>query len=117
MAIRHDLTFVKGKDFILNLTATDGDGSIIDITNATIKFRISSTAGTTVDTRQTGGSGIAVVTGTLGTYTVTVTPTVQTSSSIAASTTYKYEVEIEASSGTKYDQLYGYLKVEPSLFT
>lgn len=116
MAVRHDLTFVKGKTWKLDLTATDGDGDIIDLTSATIKFRISSLAGTTVDTRQTGGSGISLVTATLGTYTVVVTPAQQTSASIAASTNYKYEVEITDQNSVVYDQLYGILKVEPSLF-
>jgi hypothetical protein len=118
MAVRHDLTFVKGKTWKLDLTALDGDGDIIDLTSATIKFRISTNSATptTVDTRQTGGSGISLVTATLGTYTVTVTPAQQTSASIAASTAYRYEVEITDQNSVVYDQLYGQLKVEPSLF-
>jgi hypothetical protein len=117
MAVRQDWPVKKGADWIWNLTATDGDGTIIDLTSATIKFRISSLTGTTVDTRQTGGSGISLVTATLGTYVVTVTPANQTSASIAASTNYKYEIQITTGAGTIYDQMEGVLKVEPTLFT
>ncbi len=115
MAVKQDLTFVKGKHWILNLIATDGDGDVIDLTSATIKFRVSSLTGTTVDTRQTGGSGISITGATLGTYTVVVTPANQTTASIAGSTNYKYEVEITDQNSVVYDQLYGVIKVEPSL--
>lgn len=117
MAVRQDWPVKKGADWIWNLTATDGDGTVIDITGATIKFRIASLAGTTVDTRQTGGSGVSIVSGSAGTYTVTVTPANQTTASIAASTNYKYEIQITTSGGTIYDQMEGILKVEPTLFT
>jgi hypothetical protein len=115
MAVRHDLTLVKGKSWVLNLTALDGNDSVINLTSATIKFRISSLSGTTVDTRQTGGSGITITTATLGTYVVTVTPAQQTSASIAGDTNYKYEVEITDTNSVVYDQLYGIIKVQPTL--
>lgn len=115
MAVRHDFTQVKGKTWTLNLSARKADDSVLDLTSATIKFRISTLAGVTVDTRQTGGSGVTVTTATLGTYVVVVTPAQQTSASIAGGTNYKYEVEIQDSGSALYDQLYGIIKVEPSL--
>jgi hypothetical protein len=114
--VRHDLILPKGKTWVLNLTATKGDDSVIDLTSATIKFRVSSLANVAVDTRQTGGSGVTITTATLGTYVVTVTPAQQTSATIAGGTNYKYEVEITDTNSVVYDQLYGIIRVEPSLF-
>jgi hypothetical protein len=116
VATRADLTFTKGRHWVLHLTAQDADGTAIDISGATISFRISTTAGVTTDTRTTS-DGISITSGTDGEYTVTITPTNQTSSSIAASTNYKYEVQIVTAGGVYYDNLEGYLNVRPSLFT
>lgn len=116
MAVRYDHTQVLGSTWRLELTARKADNSVIDLTSATIKHRISSLTGTALDTRQTSGSGITITTATLGTYVVIVTPAQQSSAALAGGTNYKYEVQITDSGSVVYDQLYGILSVEPSLF-
>lgn len=113
--VRHDLVFTLGSTWVMNLTAKDGTATTIDITGATIKWRISTTNDTVVDTRETG-DGITIVDGTNGAYQVIMTPADQTTAGITASTSYKHEIQLTSASAVVYDQLYGYLRVEPSLF-
>lgn len=114
MSTEHDFTFHLGEDWIVDFTLEDGDGDAVNISGSpTIRFRVSTIAGTTVMTL-TESDGILVTGGSAGECTLTVTPTHQTSAGIAAATRYQWELRAVAG-GITTVQGRGHINVLPSL--
>ena len=115
MSTEHDLEFHIGEDWVIDFTLEDGDGDALDLSSSpTLRFRVSTLAGTTVMTR-TEADGITVTGGgTTGLCTLQVTPAHQTSASIAASTRYQWEFRAVAGGLTSV-QARGHINVLPSI--
>lgn len=114
MSTFYDLEFHIDEDWLIDLSLEDGDGDPIDLSGSpTLRFRLSTLAGTTVMTR-TEADGITVTSGTDGECTLWVTPAHQTSASVTASTRYQWELRSVASGVTSV-QARGHLTVLPSL--
>lgn len=115
MSTKHDLEFHYKEHWPIDFEVLDGDGDAIDITAATLQWRMVNAAGTTVMTR-TAGDGLTVTSGSAGLCTLLVTPTHQTDASVAQSTRYQWEFKVTTSGGTSSVQARGELVVLPSLF-
>lgn len=114
MSTVQDLEFHKGEDWVVSFEVNDGIGNDIDITGATINFRLASLTGTTVMTR-TESDGFAIDSGTTGECTLRVTSSHQTTAGVAASTRYQWEMRVTTQGGLISVQGRGHLNVLPSL--
>jgi hypothetical protein len=114
MSLYQDLEFHLGEHWNVNFEVNDGNDANIDITSATIQFRVVTSAGTTAMTR-TVGDGITITTAATGLCALSVTPTMQTTASIAAGR-YKWEFRVTTTGGTITVQARGNLNVLPSLY-
>lgn len=101
---------------MVDFEVVDADGDVIDITGATIRWRMSTIAGTTVMTR-TEADGITITSGTSGLCSLRVTPSHQTSASVAASTRYQWEFRVVTSGSITSVQARGHVNVLPSLLS
>lgn len=114
MSTRIDLEFHYGEHWRLDLTCLDYDGDAIDLTSATLNFRMKS-GSTTVMTR-TNGDGCSISVAASGTCVVNVTPTHQSTASVTAGKTYKWEFQVTDQNSTKYTVFHGNLNVKETLF-
>jgi hypothetical protein len=114
MSLYQDLEFHLGEHWNVNFEVNDGNDANIDITSATIQFRVVTSAGVTAMTR-TVGDGITITTAATGLCALSVTPTMQTTASIAAGR-YKWEFRVTTTGGTITVQARGNLNVLPSLY-
>lgn len=114
MSEKIDLEFHLGETWTMDITCLDGDGDAINLTSATLQFRMKS-GSTTVMTR-TNGDGCAISVAASGTCVVTVTPSHQTTASVTAGKTYKWEFRVTDSNSVVSVQLRGNLTVLESLF-
>lgn len=110
-----DFPFHIGENWKLVITARDGDGDVIDLTGATIQFRVASSSASLITA--TNGSGVTVSSPeTSGVFTVDITPTMQTNASISIGD-YRYECRITTAASLKTVQLRGNISVLPSLYS
>lgn len=114
MSTKLDLEFHSGEHWRLDLECLDYDGDPINLTSATLNFRLKS-GSTTVMTR-TNGDGCSITVAASGTCVVNVTPAHQTTASITAGKTYKYEFQVIDQNSTYYTVFHGNLKVKETLF-
>jgi hypothetical protein len=114
MSTYQDLQFHLGEDWSIDFECKDSSGTVINITAATIQWRLSTVSGTTVMTRSVS-DGITITSGSLGTCSLRVTPSHQTTGSVAASTRYYWELKVTTSGGVASVQARGSLEVLPSL--
>jgi len=116
-----DMEFVYGENWQVAFTAVDGQGTTLDITGATIQFRVSTVAATpvTVATR-TVGDGITITGAAAGTFSLNMTFAQQSTNNptaIVEGTRYLYNTRVTTSGGTVYDQARGHLAVATSLIS
>lgn len=110
-----DFPFHIGEDWKLVITARDGVGDVIDLTGATVQFRLATSSAAVITA--TNGSGITVASPeTSGVFTVDITPTMQTNASIAIGD-YRYECRVTTAGSLKTVQIRGTISVLPSLFS
>ncbi len=114
MSVTQELDFHLGENWIVDFTVADNAGVAIDITGATLQFRVSSIAGSTVMTRAVS-DGITVTSGSAGECRLNVTPAHQTSASITSATRYLWEFRAQTASLTTV-QAVGHINVKTSLF-
>jgi hypothetical protein len=114
MSLHHDLEFHLGEHWNVNFEVNDGNGSDIDITSATLQWRMSTQAGVTVMTR-TVSDGLTITTAATGLCALSVSPTHQTNASVTAGR-YKWEFRVTTAAGTITVQVRGNINVLPSLF-
>lgn len=114
MSTIQDFEFHKGEDWIVAFEINDGLGEDIDISGATINFRVSTLAGTTLMTR-TEADGFSIESGATGLCTLRVTSAHQTTGGITASTRYQWELRVTTQGGLITVQGRGHLNVLPSL--
>ncbi len=114
MSVYQDLEFHLGEHWNIKFEVNDGEGTDIDITSATLQWRLSTISGTTVMTR-TAGDGLTITGASTGACTLSVTPTHQTTGSVAAGR-YKWEFRVTTTGGTVTVQARGNLNVLPSLY-
>jgi len=114
MSLEFDMKFHYDSNWGIDCTAKDGSGDILDVTGASIKFRLSTIAGTTVMTR-TEADGITITDGTAGEFSINVTPAHQASASVSASTRYQYEIRVVTAGNLTLPQARGHINVLPSL--
>ena len=114
MSTKIDLELTYGAHWSLDMTCKDHDGDAINLTGATLNFRMKS-GSTTVMTR-TNGDGCAISVAASGTCVVTVTPTHQSTASLTAGKTYKYEFQVIDSGSVYYSIFHGNLHVRETLF-
>jgi hypothetical protein len=114
MSLYQDLEFHLGEHWNVNFEVNNGLGIDIDITSATLQWRLSTLSGTTVMTR-TVSDGLTITTAATGLCALSVTPTMQTNASVAAGR-YKWEFRVTTTGGTITVQARGNLNVLPSLY-
>ena len=81
MSVHQDLEFHLGENWIVDFEVNDGDDENIDITGATLQWRLASPEGDTVMTR-TVGDGLTITSGSTGLCTLSVTPVHQSSAGV-----------------------------------
>jgi hypothetical protein len=114
MSVHQDLAFHLGENWIVDFEVNDGDGENIDITGATLQWRLASPDGTHTMTR-TAGDGLTITSGATGLCTLSVTASHQSSAAVQARTNYQWEFRVTTSGGTISVQALGALYVHPSL--
>lgn len=105
MSNRQHFTLTAGEDRTLPLVARDGEGAILDLTGATLAFRLSTDPGCTAVVSKSG----SIVSAALGTYTVALTDG-DTSGLAAGDYTYQVMATI---SGTSTLVTEGRIRVGP----
>lgn len=113
MSLEFDMKFHIGSNWGVDCTAKDGSGDILDVTGATIRFRLATISGTTVMTR-TEADGITITDGSAGQFSINVTQTHQTNASVTAKT-YQYEIRVVTAGNLALVQARGTINVLPSL--
>lgn len=114
MSVHADLEFHLGENWIVDFEVNDGDDENIDITGATLQWRLASPEGDTIMTR-TVGDGLTITSGTTGLCTLSVTPSHQSNDDVASRTSYQWEFRVTTALGTVTVQASGALYVHPSL--
>jgi hypothetical protein len=97
--------FLKGENWPMDLTLQDAAGAALNLTGATIVFRLNNVALGTV----------TLTNAALGLAKINVTPAQQTAAGIIEGS-YKYEIRATLSDGTVTTQLWGAFEVLPTLF-
>ena len=114
MSVQQDLEFYLGENWIVDFEVNDGNDANIDITGATLQWRLSTLPGTTVMTR-TVGDGLTITAGTTGLCTLSVTALHQNTGGVLSRTNYQWEFRVTTTLGTISVQAGGALYVHPSL--
>jgi hypothetical protein len=112
---QRDLQFTFGEHWRVDFEVKDGDGSIVNLTGATIQWRLVDKVGATSMTR-TVGDGITITGATTGLCSLSVTPAHQTTAAIVEEGNYVYEFRVTQSGGTVSTNASGALVVRPSVF-
>lgn len=116
-----DMEYVAGENWQAAFTTLDGQGGVIDITGATIQFRVSTVAATPVAVMtRTVGDGISITSAASGTFSLNITASMQSTNNptaIIEGARYLYNTRVTTSGGTVYDQARGHLNVATSLIT
>jgi hypothetical protein len=117
VATETNLDFTLGEDWEIDFDLNDADGVNLDLTGATVAFRLAR-RGRTILTLESPGSDVGVDSpATLGTGLITVTPTDQSSAVPAViAAVHEYEVRVTLADGRKTTQAFGSLNVARSLF-
>ena len=114
MSVHQDLEFHLGENWIVDFEVNDGDDENIDITGATLQWRLATGEGDAVMTR-TVGDGVTITSGPTGLCTLSVTPLHQDNDGVASRTSYYWEFRVTTALGTVSVQASGALYVHPSL--
>jgi hypothetical protein len=115
-ATKRDLEFTFGEHWTVDWEVKDGIGATINLTGATIQWRlVLASTGATAMTR-TVADGITVTNATSGLCTLSVTPAHQTTAAIVEEGNYAYEFRVTTSSGIVSSNASGALTVRPTVF-
>ena len=114
MSVHADLEFHLGENWIIDFEVNDGDDASIDITGATLQWRLASPEGDTIMTR-TVGDGVTITGATTGLCTLSVTPLHQSNDGVVSRTNYQWEFRVTTLLGSVSVQATGALYVHPSL--
>jgi len=68
-----DATLIQETDIILTITVTDGNGSVVDLTGASITWGLQNKRNSIIVLTKEVGSGVTITDATNGIYTVTLT--------------------------------------------
>jgi hypothetical protein len=112
---KRDLEFTFGEHWRVDFEVKDGDGSIVNLTGATIQWRLVDKLGATAMTRAVG-DGITITGATTGLCNLSVTPAHQTTAAIVEEGNYAYEFRVTQSGGIVSTNASGALVVRPSVF-
>lgn len=114
MATRNiNFSLVAGDDKTLNVDVTDDAGDPVAITSATINWKVAKNVkGPVVITKATGGSGIAITSGSGGLFTITLT---DGDTEDLPPGDYYHECQITFSGGAIATVLRGTMTIEPAL--
>jgi hypothetical protein len=115
LSTMRDLEFTFGEHWIVDWEVKDGIGGVINLTGATIQWRLVNPVGTTVMTRSVA-DGITVTGATTGLCSLSVTPTHQTTAGIVEEGNYAYEFRVTTSGGIVSTNASGALTVRPTVF-
>jgi hypothetical protein len=115
MSTKRDIEFHYGEHWVIDFEVKDGDGSTVDITGATIQWRLVDGLGATAMTRVVG-DGLAITSGVDGFCTLTVTPAHQTTAAIVEEGNYAYEFRVTTATGTITTNARGAIAVLPTVF-
>lgn len=113
MSVLQDLEFHLGENWIVDFEVNDGDDANIDITGATLEWRLALDGGTVMT--RTVGNGLTITAGPTGLCTLSVTPSHQISGAVQSRTSYQWEFRVTTALGTVSVQALGALYVRPSL--
>jgi hypothetical protein len=114
MSTEADIKFHLGEDWTVDFVCEDASGDASNITGATLRWRMSTLAGTTVMTR-TEADGITITGGSSGLCRLRVTPTHQTTGSVAGATRYQWEFRAVTAGSVTTVHARGHINVLPSL--
>jgi hypothetical protein len=112
---KRDLEFYFGEHWKVDFEVKDGNGAVIDLTGATLQWRLVNSLGTTTMTRVVA-DGITVTSPTSGLCSLSVTPAHQTTAAITEENNYNYEFRVTTSGGIVTTNARGALAVLPSVF-
>lgn len=112
---KRDLEFTFGEHWNVDWEVKDGVGTAINLTGATIQWRLVTDTGVTAMTR-TVGDGITVTNATSGFCSLAVSPAHQTTATIVEEGNYAYEFRVTTSGGTVSTNASGALVVRPTVF-
>lgn len=115
MSTIRDLAFHFGEHWNIDFEVKDGDGAVIDLTGATIQWRLVDPAGATAMTRSVG-DGFTITSGVDGFCSLSVTPTHQTSAAVVEEGNYSYEFRVTTAGGQISTNARGALAVLPTVF-
>jgi hypothetical protein len=114
MATPRDFEFYLNESWIINFELNDGDDVDLDLTGATISWKLTNNSGTNLMTR-TIGDGFVVNNAATGLCSLTVTPTMQATAGVVANSVYLWELRVTLTTGLISVQADGSLHVKPSL--
>lgn len=112
LAMRRDIKMIKGTTYELNSVARKTDGSVLDLTGATMTWRIGSDDFSTTNIESTIGDGITVTDATAGKYTLKLTPAKTANVDTAF---YEHQVEVTDASSDIWNVLTGQFWLTGSL--
>ena len=108
-----NLSFKLGETWSLDATCRDSLGSVINLTGATIKWRLSLNGAPALDCSL--GNGITIVSAAGGECLITVTPAMQVAAGLSAAF-YQHQCRVTLADASVSDQFAGSFAVTPSLF-
>jgi hypothetical protein len=113
MSTKKDLAFHLGETWGMDVTCSDADGNPIDLTGATVKWRLASKTAKIME--RAIGDGIVIdADPTTGRCKVDVTDTMQTTAAVAVGV-YRHELWVVQANGAISVQVVGAFNVAPSL--
>jgi hypothetical protein len=111
-AMRRDIKMIRGTSFELQSVARKTDGSIIDLTSATITWRIGTDDFATTKIENSIGDGITVTDATAGKYTLKLTPSKTVNVDVEV---YEHQVEVTDASSDIWSVLVGQFRLTGGL--
>jgi hypothetical protein len=113
MSIKKNIEFHAEETWIINFSVNDADGVPVDISNATVEFRISQ--GQTPKLTLDVGNGITLTNAAQGLGQAKITPQDQRNNTLLRNKTYAYELKVVTLAFVTIQSI-GELKVLNSLF-
>lgn len=115
MAAEANVRWKVGETWRIDATMHDSLGAPLNLTGATVQWRLSNSSGVILQTL-TVGSGIVLVNGGVdGECIITTTPAMQAALGIIPGV-YPHEAQVILPDGTYTDQFAGFIQAIPSLF-
>lgn len=110
--MRRDIKMIRGTTYELQSIARKTDGSVIDLTGATIAWRIGSDSFATTNIENSIGDGVTVDDAAAGKYTLKLTPAKTSEVEVDV---YEHQVEVTDTSSDIWSVLTGQFRLTGSL--